>query len=71
MEKQPFEISLAAARVNASMTQEDAAKALNVTTQTVWNWENGKKEPKISQARALSKLYKIPLENIFFESEIQ
>lgn len=71
MEKHPLEISLAAARVNANMTQEDAAKAINVTVQTIRNWEGGIKEPKISQARALSDIYKIPLENIFFKNEIQ
>lgn len=64
-------ISLAAARVNARMTQDDVAKAMHVSKQTVVNWESGKAEPKIMQARNLSQLYKIPLANIFFEEEIQ
>ena len=58
-------ISLAAARVNAGMTQEEAAKAIKVTKQTLVNWEKGTAEPKISQARALSELYNMPLDNIF------
>ena len=58
-------ISLAAARVNAGMTQEEAAKAIKVTKQTLVNWEKGTAEPKISQARALSGLYNMPLDNIF------
>lgn len=59
-------ISLAAARVNAKMTQDDVAKALKVSKNTVVNWENNKSEPNISQGRALSELFKIPLDNIFF-----
>ena len=62
-------ISLAAARVNAKMTQDDVARAMHVIKQTVVNWENGKTEPKIVQARDLSLLYKIPLENIFLKKK--
>ena len=58
-------ISLAAARVNAGLTQEDVAKFLKVGKQTIVSWEKGESEPKISQALALSSLYKIPLDNIF------
>lgn len=60
-----MQISLAAARVNAGMTQEDAAKALNVGKQTIVSWEKGTSEPKMSQSRALSELYKMPLDYIF------
>lgn len=60
-----LQISLAAARVNAGMTQEDAAKALNVGKQTIVSWEKGTSEPKMSQSRALSELYKMPLDYIF------
>jgi DNA-binding XRE family transcriptional regulator len=61
-----LQISLAAARVNAKMTQDDVAKALKVSKNTVVNCENNKSEPNISQGRALSDLFKIPLDNIFF-----
>ena len=61
-----LQISLAAARVNAGLTQKEAAKALHITVQTLVNWENNKSEPKISQARKLSELYQVPLNNIFF-----
>lgn len=60
-----LKISLAAARVNAEMTQEDVAKEMHVSKNTVVNWEKGKSEPKISQSRELSKLYNMPLEYIF------
>ncbi len=64
-----FQISLAAARVNARLTQEDVAKALNVGKQTIVSWEKGKSEPKMSQSRELSNLYHIPLDYIFLPQE--
>lgn len=60
-----LQISLAAARVNAGMTQEQAAKKMKVSKQTIVNWEKGKAEPKISQINELCALYKIHLDNIF------
>ena len=63
MEK--IRISLAAARVNANLTQEDVARALHVAKNTIVSWEKGENEPKVTQAMALSKLYKMPLDNIF------
>ena len=60
-----LKISLAAARVNAEMTQEDVAKEMHVSKNTVVNWEKGKSEPTNSQSRELSKLYNMPLEYIF------
>lgn len=63
MEK--LKITLAAARVNAGLTQEQVAKALNVGKQTIVSWEKGKTEPKVSQSRQLSELYNIPLDYIF------
>lgn len=58
-------ISLPAARVNAKMTQEDTAKAMGVSRQTVVNWENGKVIPRIPELEMLSRLYEIPIDNIF------
>lgn len=63
MEK--IQISLAAARVNANLTQEEVARKMHISKQTIVNWEKGNSEPSISQSRTLSELYKIPLEYIF------
>lgn len=60
-----LQISLASARVNAKMTQEEVAKAIKVSKNTIVNWENGRSEPKSSQIRELSELYNIPVDNIF------
>ena len=59
-------ITMAAARVNAGMTQEDASKALHVTKQTLVNWEKGVTQPKIDQAELMSQIYGIPYQNIIF-----
>ena len=64
-----IQISLAAARVNAQMTQEEVAKKMNVSKNTVVNWEKGKTEPSISQSKQISKIYKIPLDYIFLPSK--
>jgi DNA-binding XRE family transcriptional regulator len=58
-------ISLAAARVNANMTQEEVAKALNVSKNTIINWEKGRISPKYSQMVELCKLYQMPMDYIF------
>lgn len=59
-----IQISLAAARVNANLTQRDVSKLMGVTTNTIVNWEAGRSEPTVSQARELSELYNMPLDNI-------
>lgn len=61
-----MQISLAAARVNAGLSQDDVARALHIGKQTIVNWEKGLSEPKVSQGRALSELYKMPLDYIIF-----
>lgn len=61
-----LQISLAAARVNAEMTQTEAAKAMSVSKNTLVNWEKGKSKPSITQAKELAAIYKIPLDYIFF-----
>jgi transcriptional regulator with XRE-family HTH domain len=59
-----FQISLAAARVNAKLTQEEVAKNLGISKTTLCNWENGNTEPTISQLRRLGELYKISIDYI-------
>ena len=64
-----FKISLAAARVNAGLTQDDVARVLRVGKQTIVSWEKGKSEPKMSQSRQLSELYNMPLDYIFLSEK--
>ena len=67
MEK--LQISLAAARVNAGMTQNDVSKAMKISKNTLVNWEKGLSEPTITQGRKLSELYNMPLDNIFLPTK--
>ena len=63
MEK--LQISLAAARVNAEMTQEEVAQRLRISKQTVINWEKGRTIPGVPEIETLARIYGIPQENIF------
>lgn len=59
-----IQISLAAARVNAHMTQDEVASKMKVSNKTVVNWESGKTAISASALFDLSELYGIPINNI-------
>jgi len=61
-----FKISLAAARVNANLTQAEAAKQLGIANNTLIKWEKGEDFPKISQMRELCNLYQIDADHLKF-----
>lgn len=63
--KEKLQISLAAARVNAGLTQEDVAREMRISKQTICNWENGKSIPKVADMEYLCRLYRMPKDNIF------
>ncbi|MGX7394034.1 XRE family transcriptional regulator [Carnobacterium mobile] len=68
-------ITLAAARVNVGMKQEEAAEALSailgekVTRQKVAYYEQHPDDTPIKFANAFSKIYNISRDNIFFNCE--
>ncbi len=64
-----FQISLAAARVNAKKTQREAANLMNVNVSTIVNWENGRTSPNIEQFVKLCNIYNCPQEVIFLPSK--
>lgn len=59
-------ISLKAARVNAGLSKEKAAKRINITERTLSNYENGTTSPDINTAYVISEVYGININNIFF-----
>lgn len=59
-------ISLKAARVNANLTQSEAAKKIGVTRDTVCNWENGKSSPSVVQFKTIEQVYGISYDCIDF-----
>ncbi len=61
----PIRISLAAARVNARLTQEEVAKRMKIGKRTIINWEKGTVMPSFADINLLSDIYGIPIDNIF------
>ena len=61
-----IKISLAAARVNARLTQREVAKKLGVTTNTIVAWEKNRREPSVTQAKALAETSGMPFDSIIF-----
>ena len=55
------------ARINANLTQEQVADFLNVSRQTISNWENGKTYPDIVSVVKMSDLYNISLDHLLKE----
>lgn len=64
-----LKITLAAARVNAGFTQEEVAIRMGLSKQTIVNWEKGRVIPKPAELQMLSRMYKIPLDNIFLPTK--
>ena len=50
------------ARQNTGLTQQEVATRLNVSTQTIRNWESGRYEPTRESTDALAGLYSIPFD---------
>ena len=63
---QVLQISLAAARVNAKLTQKEAAEKLNVSNKTLNSWETGKTMPKADMIAKLCDLYSVGYDNLVF-----
>lgn len=56
-------------RKQAGLRQEDLAKALGVSRQTVIAIENDKYNPTLELAMKIARLLKLPVEEIFFLEE--
>jgi len=52
------------ARIEAGFTQEKAAEKIDVSRQTISNWENEKSYPDIISVIALSDLYSVSLDEL-------
>lgn len=60
-----LKITLAAARVNAGLTQEEVAKKLKKSKTTINAWEKGRSMIDFSNLAMLSEIYNIPVDNLF------
>lgn len=63
-------ITMKAARVNAGLTQAEAASRIGVAQSTLKNWENGITCPKIPYFMKMCRVYEIACDSIFFEDKI-
>lgn len=59
-------ISLKAARVNANLSQQEAAQKLKISKATLQNYEAGHTIPDILTSRRIEEVYNFPMDYIFF-----
>lgn len=59
-------ISLAAARVNAELTLNQAAKMLKVSKNTLIKLEKGLSCPTWDKVQMIGEIYNFPIDNIIF-----
>ncbi len=59
-------ITLKAARINAVLTQKEAAKALGISKGTLASYEKYRTKPNIEMAKRIAKLYNRPVDEIIF-----
>jgi transcriptional regulator with XRE-family HTH domain len=59
-------ITLKAARVNAGLTQKEAAERLGISKNTLASYESYKTKPDIGKAKEISVLYGRTVDDIIF-----
>ncbi len=60
-----MKISIKGARVEKGMTQKQAGDAMNVTKETISNWERGITAPTAPQLLKLCDVYGVRVSDIF------
>lgn len=61
--------SLAAARVNAGLSQKEAAEKLGISNKTLCSWENYQTYPSADMVPKICELYGIPYDQINFAQQ--
>lgn len=61
----PLQITMKAARVNADLTQNEAASRIGVDRTTIVKWESGKTIPSVPKLKMMAEVYGISVDNIF------
>lgn len=59
-------ITLKAARVNRGYTQREAAVLIDVTEDTISNWERGKSFPNVPQLKKIEEVYGVTYNDLIF-----
>ena len=61
-----MKLSMRAARVNASLTQKQAAEKIGVSCETVGLWERGKSYPSTKHIPKIEEAYGVKYDDIAF-----
>ena len=61
-----FKITLKAARVNAGMTQKEAAAMMGISNQTLLKWEKQPEKIPGERYSQICKIYGIPVSRVIF-----
>lgn len=64
-------ITLKAARVNAGLSQKEAAEMLNISKETLSNYEKGAYSPSWDMVHKIGEVYKFPVDFIFFGKDLR
>lgn len=64
------QMTLKAARVNAGLTQKEAANKLKVSNKTLGSWEKGDSMPNVKYIEPICNLYSVSYDNIIFLSNV-
>lgn len=66
MQAMKTRFTLKTAREMKKMTQEEAAKRIGISVDTLGNYERGKSYPDIPVLRRIEALYEVPYEQLIF-----
>lgn len=58
-----MDITLKAARVLKNLTQEEAAKLLNISESTLNHYENQKYSPRLSTLQKMAEIYEVDIKD--------
>lgn len=62
-----LKLSMAAARINSKLTQQEVAEKLQVSKITIHNWESGKTVPNWEKVEQMETLFNLPVGTLTFK----
>ena len=65
-----MKVTMKALRVNAGLSQKQAAESIGVTKRTISNWEQHKTFPTIAQMRKMCEIYHCGAGDIFLPNNV-
>ena len=65
-----MKVSIKALRVNANLSQKEAAKKLRITSKTLQNWESATTYPSAAQLMDICSVYGCDLGDIFLPEKL-